>query len=97
MSEIYDVIIVGAGPGGLTAAIYGRRAELKVLMIEKNFVAGGQVNNTYEIDNYPGLPGITGMELGNKFSEHADKFGVERLEAEVLELNLEGASRRFRR
>ncbi len=87
MSETYDVIIIGAGPGGMTAAIYGRRAELKVLMIEKNFIAGGQVNNTYEIDNYPGLPGISGMELGSKFSEHADKFAVNRLEAEVLDVD----------
>ena len=82
MSEIYDVIIIGAGPAGLTAGIYAARADLKTLLIER-FGAGGQILNTYEVDNYPGFPGITGGELGDKMSEHLDKFGVERMMAEV--------------
>ena len=80
--KIYDVVIIGEGPAGLTAAIYAKRAELSTLLIER-FGAGGQILNTYEVDNYPGLPGISGFELGTKMSEHVDKFGVERITAEV--------------
>ena len=58
--KIYDLIIVGAGPAGLTAAIYALRAGLHTLLLEKNFVSGGQTASTYEVDNYPGLPGISG-------------------------------------
>ena len=89
MEKIYDVIIVGGGPAGLTAAIYAKRAELSTLLIEKNMMGGGQVLNTYEVDNYPGLPGINGFDLGMKFSEHADKMGVERLSEEVTSMELE--------
>ena len=82
MEQQYDVIIIGAGPAGLTAGIYAARADLKTLLIER-YGAGGQILNTYEVDNYPGLPGITGGELGGKMSDHLDKFGVERVMAEV--------------
>ena len=82
MSEIYDVIIIGAGPAGLTAGIYAARADLKALLIER-YGAGGQILNTYEVDNYPALGGITGAELGQKMSDHLDKFGIERIMAEV--------------
>ncbi|MFT3985847.1 MAG: thioredoxin-disulfide reductase [Lachnospiraceae bacterium] len=91
MGELYDVIIVGSGPAGMTAAIYSKRAELKTLLIEKNYMGGGQVLNTYEVDNFPGFPGINGFDLGMKFSEHVDKMGVERLETEVLGMDLSGA------
>ena len=74
---MYDVVIIGNGPAGLSAAIYGRRAGFNVLVISDNPVAGGQISTTYEVDNYPGLPGLGGMELGDKFKEHADKFEVE--------------------
>ncbi len=90
MGELYDLIIAGAGPAGLTAAIYARRAELKVLLIEKNYISGGQIINTYEIDNYPGLPGLSGMDLATKMSEHVDKYGTERLTAEIQRLDLTG-------
>ena len=89
MDELYDVIIVGAGPAGLTAAIYARRAELKALLIER-YGAGGQILNTYEVDNYPGLPGISGTMLGQQMSEHADKFGCEKITAEVEKMDLVG-------
>ena len=82
MDQQYDVIIIGAGPAGLTAGIYAARADLKTLLIER-YGAGGQILNTYEVDNYPGLPGITGAELGSAMSDHLDKFGVERIMAEV--------------
>lgn len=90
MSEILDVIIIGAGPAGLCAAIYAKRAELDTLLIEKSYVAGGQILSTYEIDNYPGYKGISGMELATKFSEHADSLGIKRTEAEVESMELEG-------
>ncbi|MDD3795469.1 MAG: thioredoxin-disulfide reductase [Lachnospiraceae bacterium] len=73
---MYDVIIIGSGPAGLTAAIYAERAKLSALVIEKEYISGGQVVNTYEVDNYPGLPGIGGVELGMKFREHAEKMGA---------------------
>ena len=90
MEKIYDVIIVGGGPAGLTAAIYAKRAELSTLLIEKNMMGGGQVLNTYEVDNYPGLPGINGFDLGMKFSDHADKMGARRISEEVTLMELEG-------
>lgn len=87
MDNIRDLIIIGEGPAGLSAAIYAKRAELNTLVIER-FGAGGQILNTYEVDNYPGLPGISGFDLGMKMSEHADKFSVERINAEVLSMSL---------
>lgn len=83
MQEKYDLIIIGSGPAGLSAAVYGMRAGLKLLVIEKNPMSGGQVLNTYEVDNYLGLPGINGFDMGMKFREHADKLGAPFLEAEV--------------
>ncbi|MCR4739954.1 MAG: thioredoxin-disulfide reductase [Lachnospiraceae bacterium] len=90
MDKIYDVIIIGAGPAGMTAAIYAKRAELDALMIEKNFCGGGQVLNTYEVDNYPGMPGINGFDLGTAFSDHVDKLGCERVSEEVTGMELKG-------
>ncbi|MBR5406168.1 MAG: FAD-dependent oxidoreductase [Lachnospiraceae bacterium] len=90
MSDIYDLIIVGAGPAGLTAAIYARRAELKVLLIERNYISGGQIINTYEIDNYPGMPGLSGMDLATKMSEHADKYEPGKVTADITALELDG-------
>ncbi|MBQ7587400.1 MAG: FAD-dependent oxidoreductase [Lachnospiraceae bacterium] len=90
MAELYDLIIAGAGPAGLTAAIYAARAELKVILIEKNYINGGQIINTYEIDNYPGMPGLSGMDLATKMSEHVDKYGVKREIADITGLDLAG-------
>ena len=70
---MYDVAIIGSGPAGLTAAIYATRAGLKTAVISANPVGGGQILNTYEVDNYPGLPGISGLDLGHKFTEQAKK------------------------
>lgn len=86
MKEIYDVVIIGSGPAGLSAAVYGKRAEFKMIVIEKEPASGGQVLNTYEVDNYPGLPGINGFDLGRKFREHAEKLGAEFVEDEVLRI-----------
>ena len=87
--NMYDVVIIGSGPAGLSASIYANRAGLKAVTIEKSAMSGGQVLNTYEVDNYPGLPGINGFELGMKFREHADKLSCEFKVAEVLSIQEE--------
>jgi thioredoxin reductase (NADPH) len=89
MSEVYDLIIIGSGPAGLTAAIYAQRARLKTLIIEKSYASGGQIINTYEVDNYPGLSGINGYDMGMKFKEHADGLGADFMQAEVQEIKAE--------
>ena len=87
---MHDLIIIGAGPAGLSAAIYASRAELDYILIEENFVNGGQIIDTYEIDNYPGLPGLSGMDLAQKMADHAEKLGAEVVNAAVEGLELEG-------
>lgn len=72
----YDVVIIGAGPAGMTAAVYAARANLKTVMIERG-VPGGQMANTEEIENYPGYDHILGPDLSQKMLEHAQKFGAE--------------------
>src|SRR5690554_528815 len=74
--KIYDVIIIGAGPAGMTAAVYTSRANLSTLMIERG-IPGGQMANTEEIENYPGFDHILGPDLSTKMFEHAKKFGAE--------------------
>ena len=88
--DMHDLIIVGAGPAGLSAAIYAARAELDYVLIEENFVNGGQIIDTYEIDNYPGVPGISGMDLAQKMADHAEKLGAEVVNAAVEGLDLTG-------
>ncbi len=73
----YDLIIIGSGPAGLSAAIYAQRAMLKTLVIEKEYISGGQINDTYEIDNYPGIKGVSGLDLAERMREHADEMGAE--------------------
>ena len=82
MEHIYDMIIIGGGPGGLTCGIYAKRAEMDVVMLEKGF-PGGQVMICDEIDNFPTQKGISGMELASKFYEHAQNLGLEVLYEEV--------------
>lgn len=74
--NLYDLAIIGGGPTGLTAAIYAARAELKTVVLEKA-LPGGQIQNTMAVENYPGFPEISGAELGERFHEHARKFGAE--------------------
>jgi len=85
-----DLIIIGAGPAGLTAGIYGKRAGLDTVIIDESGIGGGQVLTTYEVDNYPGLPGISGMDLGMKLKEHADNAGCEFVAASLSGINVEG-------
>ena len=80
---MYDLIIIGSGPAGLSAAVYGKRAGLNLLIIEEKPMSGGQILNTYEVDNYLGLPGISGFDMGMTFRQHAEKLGAEFLEATV--------------
>lgn len=94
MEKVYDLIIIGSGPAGLAAAIYAQRARLDTLVLEKEYISGGQVVNTYEVDNYPGLPGIGGYELGLKFREHADSLGAEFVTAEVQRIIIEGKQKK---
>lgn len=88
---MYDVIIIGNGPAGLTAGIYAKRAGYSCLIIDASPIGGGAILNTYEVDNYPGVPGVTGMELGEKFKAHADKLGVEFATATVKSIETDGA------
>ncbi|MEC0753175.1 thioredoxin-disulfide reductase [Bacillus haynesii] len=91
MSEekMYDVIIIGAGPAGMTAAVYTSRANLSTLMVERG-VPGGQMANTEDVENYPGFESILGPELSNKMFEHAKKFGAEYAYGDIKEVVDEG-------
>lgn len=82
---IYDVIIIGAGPAGLTAAVYTSRADLKTLMLERG-VPGGQMVNTEDVENYPGFENILGPDLSNKMFDHAKKFGAEYAYGDIKEI-----------
>lgn len=89
MEEIYDLAILGAGPAGICAAIYATRGKLNTLWLEKKFVQGGQIVDTYEVDNYPGLPGITGLDLGETMVNHAEKLGIKPKREQVLSIEEE--------
>lgn len=86
---MYDLIIIGSGPAGLSAAIYAQRAVLHTLVIEKNVMSGGQILNTYEVDNYPGYKGINGFDLGMKLREHADELGAKFVEEDVISIQMQ--------
>lgn len=90
MEHIYDMLIIGGGPGGYTAALYAARSGRDALVLEK-LSAGGQMALTSDIDNYPGFAeGVDGFTLGEKMQEHAERFGAKTELAEVFSLNLEG-------
>ena len=89
MTKIYDVIVIGGGPAGLTSGIYGGRAKLDVLMIEKDSI-GGQISLTDEVVNYPGLKKVSGKELMKAMREQAKNFGVEFVQTEVTEVHFSG-------
>ncbi|WP_078555724.1 thioredoxin-disulfide reductase [Bacillus alkalicellulosilyticus] len=83
--KIYDVIIAGAGPAGMTAAVYTSRANLSTLMVERG-IPGGQMANTEDVENYPGFDHILGPDLSNKMFEHAKKFGAEYAYGDIKEI-----------
>jgi thioredoxin reductase (NADPH) len=88
----YDIVIVGGGPGGLTAGLYAARANRKVVLLER-YMPGGQIANTAEVEDYPGFEHISGSELAMKMSDHAKKFGLEIISDEVTEIYTEGKER----
>lgn len=91
-SDVRDVIIVGSGPAGYTAAIYTARADLKPLMIAGSVTAGGELMNTTEVENFPGFPeGIMGPDLMENLGQQAEKFGTEVMYDDVTSVELEGA------
>ncbi len=87
MGEVLDVIIIGAGPAGLSAAVYAARAGLSFLVLESAYMSGGQVLNTHEVDNYLGFCGVNGFDLGMKFREHANMLGVQFVNKKVSAVN----------
>lgn len=95
MSEIYDVLILGGGPGGYTAALYAARAGLKTLVLER-LAAGGQMALTHQVDNYPGFDeGVDGFTLGMKMQQGAQRFGAQTQFAQVQSVELEGAVKKL--
>lgn len=90
MAKKYDVIVIGAGPGGMTAALYASRANLSVLMLDRG-VYGGQMNNTAEVENYPGFKSILGPDLGQKMYDGATQFGAEYAYGNVVSVQNRGA------
>ena len=96
MKQIYDMIVIGGGPGGYTAALYAVRTGLSVVVLEK-LSAGGQMALTEQIDNYPGFPdGIDGFTLGENMQRQAERFGVKTELAEVLSVQLDGKIKEIR-
>ncbi|MBS6184812.1 MAG: FAD-dependent oxidoreductase [Clostridium celatum] len=89
MEKIYDLLVIGAGPAGLSTGIYAGRSKLNTLIIEKAEF-GGQVNKTYDISNYPGARNSNGPKLMEEMRNQAEDFGVNFMSAEVLEVSLEG-------
>lgn len=85
-NTIYDLIIIGSGPAGLSAAIYAQRACLNTVVIEKIGISGGQILTTSEVDNYPGLPGIGGFDLGMKMRQHAENLNSQFVTGEVAKI-----------
>lgn len=92
MDKLYDCVIIGGGPAGLGASVYAARAGLSTLVVEKTPMCGGQVLETTDVDNYLGLGGITGFELGEKFKTHSSNLGAEFAEDTVVDICEEGSN-----
>ncbi len=89
MEKILDLVIIGSGPAGIAAGIYARRAMMDFVLLEK-FLPGGEIANSFEVDNYPGIKHVSGMELTSLMIDHAASLGVEFTTDEVKELDLSG-------
>lgn len=93
---MYDVVIIGSGPAGLSASVYAKRAGLDVLLLEKESLGGGQIVYTGEVENYLGFPCISGYDLSEKFLEHAGTLGVQIKEGEVASITKEEETDSFK-
>ena len=85
-NSMFDIIIIGSGPAGLSAAIYAKRANLNVAVAEKEYEGTGQIAESGNVNNYLGLPNINGYDLGEKFREHAVSLDVEFIEKEAVQI-----------
>lgn len=83
---MYDTVIIGSGPAGLSAAVYAKRAQLESVVIEKQYMGTGKIAESERVDNYLGLYGESGFDLGEKFRSHAVSLGVEFIENEVIKI-----------
>lgn len=83
---MYDVVIAGSGPAGLSAAVYARRAMLKTIVVEKAGYSGGQIVNTDDVDNYLGMQGVSGFDMAMNFRSHAEHFGAEFVDGEIVKV-----------
>ncbi|WP_461240596.1 thioredoxin-disulfide reductase [Paucilactobacillus sp. N302-9] len=92
MAKSYDVVVIGAGPGGMTAALYASRANLSVLMLDRG-IYGGQMNNTAEIENYPGFKSVLGPDLSKEMYESSTQFGAEYTYGTVEKIEVNGATK----
>lgn len=90
VGKMKDLLIIGSGPAGLSASIYAKRANLDVLVVEKEFLGTGQIAESSQVDNYIGLVGKSGYDLGEAFRQDAEKFGVEFLEAKAIKITQNG-------
>ena len=84
MERVFDLVIIGAGPAGLSASIYASRYGVKHLILGQ--ILGGQISETHEIDNYPGMENMSGFEFSQKWGQHAKKYGVEILAKKISQL-----------
>lgn len=84
---MYDVVIIGSGPAGLSAAVYAKRAMLKTVVVEKAGYSGGQIVNTSDVDNYLGMQGVSGFDMAMSFREHAEHFGTEFIDGEIAKIH----------
>ena len=90
MEKKYDLVILGSGPAGITAGIYAMRARLDTLLLEKGYVTGGQMLNTFEVDNYPGMPQVTGSEMSAAFERHMRQLGLPIRQGEATKIIPDG-------
>lgn len=83
---MYDIVIIGSGPAGMSAAIYAQRAGLKAVVVEKECLGTGKIAESLRVDNYPGLFGENGYDLGEKFRTHAENLGAEFIEGKIIKI-----------
>ena len=90
MEKKYDLVILGSGPAGITAGIYAMRARLDTLLLEKGYVTGGQMLNTFEVDNYQGMPQVTGSEMSAAFERHVRQLALPIRQGEATKIIPDG-------